>query len=298
MELRHLQYFIAVAEELHFGKAALRLNMTQPPLSQQIKQLEKELGVTLLKRTKRIVQLTAAGEIFLKQCRMALTQIDQAIEMAQRTARGEHGHLVIGFVGSATYEFLPPIIREYRKMFPSVKIELQEISSHRQEEELLKGNIDIGILHPPLVHPELHTETTKSSPCILALPKQHPLALKTSISVKDLANEPIITLAKEAWPTLYTDFIKLCEEAGFVPNIVQEATEYQMVIGLVTAGIGITIVPSSARRLFNLDVTYRSVNDFQLKAEWIIAYRKDSQNPVLRQFVDISKAVKEVSGSM
>ncbi|MCY8204491.1 LysR family transcriptional regulator [Bacillus sp. N12A5] len=293
MELRHLQYFIAVAEELHFGKAARRLNMTQPPLSQQIKQLEEEVGVTLLKRTKRFVELTAAGEIFLNHCRSALMQIEQGIELAQRTARGEHGHLVIGFVGSATYEFLPPIIREYRKKFPSVKIELKEIASYRQQEELLKGNIDIGILHPPLEHPELQIETTQSSPCILALPKQHPLALKESIDITDLENEPIITLSKEAWPTLYTDFIQLCEKAGFKPNVVQEATEYQMVIGLVTAGIGITIVPSSARRLFNLDVTYRSVDHFQLKAEWIIAYRKDSQNPVLGQFVDICKSLNE-----
>lgn len=145
MELRHLQYFIAVAEELHFGKAARRLNMTQPPLSQQIKQLEEEVGVTLLKRTKRFVELTAAGEIFLNHCRMALMQIGQGIELAQRTARGEQGLLVIGFVGSATYEFLPPIVREYRKKFPSVKIELREISSSRQQEELLKGNIDIGL---------------------------------------------------------------------------------------------------------------------------------------------------------
>ncbi|NTU26028.1 LysR family transcriptional regulator [Bacillus tequilensis] len=288
MELRHLQYFIVVAEELHFGRAARRLNMTQPPLSQQIKQLEEEIGVTLLKRTKRMVELTAAGEIFLNHCRTALMQIDQAIELAQRTARGEHGHLVIGFVGSATYEFLPPIVREYRKKFPSVKIELREISSFRQQDELLKGNIDIGILHPPLQHTALHTEIAQSSPCILALPKQHPLASKESITIEDLRDEPIITVSKEAWPTLYLDFIQLCEQAGFKPNIVQEATEYQMVIGLVSAGIGITFVPSSAKKLFNLDVTYRTLDQIQLNAEWVIAYRKDNCNPLLKQFIHIS----------
>ncbi|MDN0192064.1 als operon DNA-binding transcriptional repressor AlsR [Bacillus stercoris] len=288
MELRHLQYFIAVAEELHFGKAARRLNMTQPPLSQQIKQLEEEVGVTLLKRTKRFVELTAAGEIFLNHCRMALMQIGQGIELARRTARGEHGHLVIGFVGSATYEFLPPIVREYRKKFPSVKIELREISSSRQQEELLKGNIDIGILHPPLQHTALHIETAQSSPCVLALPKQHPLTSKESITIEDLKDEPIITVAKEAWPTLYMDFIQFCEQAGFKPNIVQEATEYQMVIGLVSAGIGITFVPSSAKKLFNLDVTYRNMDQIQLNAEWVIAYRKDNHNPLLKHFIHIS----------
>ncbi|ABS75648.1 MULTISPECIES: acetoin biosynthesis transcriptional regulator AlsR [Bacillus] len=287
MELRHLQYFIAVAEELHFGKAALRLNMTQPPLSQQIKQLEKEVGVTLLKRTKRVVELSAAGESFLKHSRNAIEEIDKAIEMAQRTARGELGRLVVGFVGSATYEFLPPIIREFREKFPSVKLDLREISSFRQQEELLKGNIDIGILHPPLQHSALHMEKVQSSPCILALPKQHPLTAKQTIDIQDLKNEPIITLSKETWPTLYLEFVNYCEQAGFKPKIVQEATEYQMVIGLVSAGIGVTFVPSSAKKLFNLEVAYRGINQVQLTAEWVIAYRKDNQNPILKHFLDI-----------
>ena len=287
MELRHLQYFIAVAEELHFGKAALRLNMTQPPLSQQIKQLEKEVGVTLLKRTKRVVELSAAGESFLKHSRNAIEQIDKAIEMAQRTARGELGRLVVGFVGSATYEFLPPIIREFREKFPSVKLDLREISSFRQQEELLKGNIDIGILHPALQHSALHMEKVQSSPCILALPKQHPLTAKQTIDIQDLKNQPIITLAKETWPTLYLEFVNFCEQAGFKPKIVQEATEYQMVIGLVSAGIGVTFVPSSAKKQFNLEVAYRDINQVQLTAEWVIAYRKDNQNPILKHFLEI-----------
>lgn len=207
--------------------------------------------------------------------------------MAQRTARGELGRLVVGFVGSATYEFLPPIIREFREKFPSVKLDLREISSFRQQEELLKGNIDIGILHPPLQHSALHMEKVQSSPCILALPKRHPLTAKQTIDIQDLKNEPIITLSKETWPTLYLEFVNYCEQAGFKPKIVQEATEYQMVIGLVSAGIGVTFVPSSAKKLFNLEVAYRGINQVRLTAEWVIAYRKDNQNPILKHFLDI-----------
>ncbi|MFT0801581.1 LysR family transcriptional regulator [Bacillus swezeyi] len=288
MELRHLRYFMVVAEELHFGKAALRLQMTQPPLSQQIKQLENEIGVTLLKRSKRAVRLTAAGGVFLKQIKEGLSQIDQAVDMAQRTARGELGRLVIGFVGSATFEIMPPIIREYRNQFPSVKIELRELSTPNQVKALLNGHIDIGVLHPPLGNDELITNTVKKSHCVLALPKQHPLTKKTRVDLKDLEEESLIVIAKESWPSLYTEFNFLCEKAGFIPNIAQEATEYQMVIGLVSAGMGIAVVPTAAKRLFNLDVVYKEIEDLPLRAEWVTAYRKDNRNPALRHFIDVS----------
>lgn len=288
MELRHLRYFMVVAEELHFGKAALRLNMTQPPLSQQIKQLESEIGVTLLKRSKRAVRLTAAGGVFLKQIKEGLSQIDQAVDMAQRTARGELGRLVIGFVGSATYEIMPPIIREYRNRFPSVQIDLRELSTPNQIDALLNGHIDIGVLHPPLGNDELKSYTVKKSHCVLALPKHHPLTEKARVHLKDLEEELLIVIAKEAWPSLYTEFNFLCEKAGFIPNIAQEATEYQMVIGLVSAGMGIAVVPTAAKRLFNLDVVYKEIEDFPLRAEWITAHRKDNRNPALKHFIEIS----------
>ncbi|MFN2744521.1 MULTISPECIES: acetoin biosynthesis transcriptional regulator AlsR [Bacillus] len=288
MELRHLRYFMVVAEELHFGKAALRLQMTQPPLSQQIKQLESEIGVTLLKRSKRAVKLTAAGSVFLKQITEGLSQIDQAVDMAQRTARGELGRLVIGFVGSATFEIMPPIIREYRNQFPSVKIELRELSTPNQIKALLNGHIDIGVLHPPLGNDELKTNTLKKSRCVLALPKYHPLTEKARVQLKDLEDEALIVIAKESWPSLYTEFNFLCEKAGFIPNIAQEATEYQMVIGLVSAGMGVAVVPAAAKRLFNLDVIYKEIEDMPLHAEWITAHRKDNRNPALKHFIDVS----------
>ncbi|MED3150925.1 LysR family transcriptional regulator, partial [Bacillus thuringiensis] len=150
MELRHLQYFVVVAEELHFGRAAARLQMTQPPLSQQIQQLEKEMGVTLFSRTKRKVELTEAGEMFLKEVKKAFEQIEKAVEVAQSAQRGEVGSLSIGFVGAAIYDILPSIVREYRKKFPRVSVALHELSTPDQVHALHDNRIDIGFLRPPI----------------------------------------------------------------------------------------------------------------------------------------------------
>ncbi len=166
MELRHLQYFVTVAEELHFGRAAARLNMTQPPLSQQIKQFEEELGFPLFHRSKRVVELTAAGKVFLHEVRGVLHQLDKAVDHARHTARGELGKIIIGFVGTATYDILPPVVREFRERYPSVSIELQQLSVPQQLEALLNGEIDIGFLHPTSPQEELVNRLMKQSECI------------------------------------------------------------------------------------------------------------------------------------
>ncbi|MFS0654134.1 acetoin biosynthesis transcriptional regulator AlsR [Bacillus sp. 179-C3.3 HS] len=285
MELRHLQYFVTVAEELHFGRAATRLNMTQPPLSQQIKQFEEELGFPLFHRSKRAVELTAAGKVFLHEVRGVLQQLGKAVDHARHTARGELGKIIIGFVGTATYDILPPVVREFREMYPSVSMELKQLSVQQQRRALLNGEIDIGFLHPSAPHDQLISRLMKRSECIFAIPKNHPLAEKETVSIKDTENEPIISLSKESWPSLYQHFVLVCEKYGFSPNIVQEAAEYQMVIGLVTAGIGIAIIPQSARRLLNLDVVYRSIEDEKILAEWTISYRRENHNPALFHLV-------------
>ncbi|MFP7471445.1 LysR family transcriptional regulator [Niallia taxi] len=285
MELRHLQYFQTVAEELHFGRAAARLNMTQPPLSQQIKQLEEELGFPLFHRSSRAVELTTAGDVFLGQIRSILSQLDRAVDTARHTARGELGKIIIGFVGTATYEILPPAIKEFRTIFPSIDIELRQLSAPNQLNALLNGDIDIGFSHPPVASCELISSSLKKSECVIAIPKNHRLADKQAVAITDMMNEPIISLSKEAWPSLYEDFIQLCNKHGFQPNIVQESTEYQMVIGLVTAGIGIAVVPDSAKKLFNLDVLYKKLDQEELIAEWIISYRRENHNPALFHLV-------------
>ncbi|SHH54707.1 DNA-binding transcriptional regulator, LysR family [Virgibacillus chiguensis] len=286
IELHHLRYFIVVAEELHFGKAALRLQMTQPPLSQQIKHLEREIGVTLLKRSKRTVTLTTAGKVFLKHVKQGLAQIDYAVDMAKQTERGESGELKIGFVGSATFEILPPLIRKYQKRFPSVKIGLQELSTANQVKGLLNGSIDIGILHPPIKNDDLILHTVKKDNCVLVVPKGHSLALKEPVHLKDLHSESMIFISKETWPYLYSKFNLLCKKAGFTPNIHHESTEYHMIISLVSAGLGVSIVPSTAKKSLNFDVVYKEIENFSLDAEWVTAHKKDNQNPALLNFTE------------
>ncbi|MTT30779.1 LysR family transcriptional regulator [Terrilactibacillus sp. BCM23-1] len=291
MELRHLHYFIIVAEELHFGRAAVRLQMTQPPLSQQIKQLENEIGVDLFKRTKRHVELTTAGKMFLNDAKQALSVLDQAVDTAQRAQRGEIGHIAVGFVGSATYDILPDIVREFRRKFPDVSIELQELSTPDQIKALHDGYLDIGMVHPPINSSMITTEILLRGKCALSMPKNHPLAKKEAIYLKDLVDIPFIVVSRDIWPALYDDFVSLFQDAGFTPKIVQEANEYQMVLGLVSAGIGIGVVPSTAEKNFNLDVVYKEIEDYPLNAILSVAYRKTDENPSLKRFIDISKEI-------
>ncbi|GGL53584.1 acetoin biosynthesis transcriptional regulator AlsR [Sporolactobacillus putidus] len=292
MEFRHLLYFITVAEELHFGRAAARLQMTQPPLSKQIQQLEEETGVTLFKRTKRHVELTTAGEIFLPEARQILAQMRQAVDTAQRAQRGEFGRLVIGFVGSATYDILPEIIREYRRKFPHVAVVLHELSTPDQLNALTGGRIDIGLLHPPVNSSLIEAEPVKSGYCALSLPKNHPLAKKAKIRIEDLRDRPFIVVSRDIWPGLYDEFLSLFQNVDFTPKIVQEATEYQMVVGLVSAGIGIGVVPATAEKLFNLEVVYREIEGFPLRAVLSMAHLKKNTNPALKQFITLTRRLR------
>ncbi|MBV9229224.1 MAG: LysR family transcriptional regulator, partial [Chloroflexi bacterium] len=192
MELRHLHYFIAVAEELHFGKAAERLQMAQPPLSQQIRQLEDELGVQLFYRTKRHVQLTEAGHVFLQEARQTLIQAEQAIVAARRAGRGELGRLAIGFVGSATSDILPTLIRGFQERYPEVELLLRELTTAQQVRALQDGRIHVGILRPPVHDDTLRIETLFKEPLIVALPERHPLSSQVQLPIEALAREHFI----------------------------------------------------------------------------------------------------------
>lgn len=295
MELRHLKYFVTVAEELHFGRAAARLQMTQPPLSKQIRELEEEMGVQLFKRTKRHVELTTAGAFFLPEARQVITQLDQAIETAQRAERGELGRLVIGFVGSATYNILPELIREYRKKFPDVSIALHELSTPDQVRELTADRIDVGLLHPPIGSSLIDTFPVQIGHSALSLPRHHRLADKAKITIQDLKDEPFIVVSRDIWPGLYDEFLSLFQNAGFTPRIVQEATEYQMVVGLVSAGIGIGVVPATAEKLFNHEVVYRQIDGAPLSAVLSMAWMKKNENPALMQFIALTKRIRKLS---
>ncbi|MDQ0189197.1 LysR family transcriptional regulator [Alicyclobacillus cycloheptanicus] len=293
MELRHLEYFVAVAEELNFARAAARLKMTQPPLSQQILQLERELGVQLFQRTKRKVELTAAGEVFLREARDVLARVDHAAEQARRADRGEIGELSIGFVGSATYDILPVVVREYRRRYPHVHLSLTEMATPVQVEALARRDIDVGVLRPPVAG-AIESVTIHAAHCVLAIPKGHPLAQAPSISVQDTACVPHILIARKTWAGLHDEIVSLCNRSGFTPHIVQEAFEFQTVLGLVAAGIGIAFVPPSAQNLHARDVVYRTVAGPAPMAAMAIAWRTTDASALVRNFVDIASAWEQL----
>ena len=220
IELRHLRYFIAVAEELHFGRAADRLHMAQPPLSQQIRQLEAELGFQLFHRTKRSVELTEAGQVFLKDCRKIFRQLDQAVRTGQQASRGELGQLAIAFVSSAAYNILPPILQAFRAAMPQVRLELHELTTDQQVRWMQDGRIDVGFVRPPVEDEQLQLMTIFREPLVVALPIAHPLAEQPQVSLAALASEPFILFPRPLAPGLYDQIISLCQQAEFSPTVV------------------------------------------------------------------------------
>src|SRR3954453_15892050 len=202
MELRHLRYFVAVAEELHFGRAARRLQLAQPPLSRQIQGLEQELGVRLLERTKRHVELTPAGKVFLEHARKLLTEADHAVAAARRAARGEIGRLAIGFVGAATYSALPELLRVFHTRFPDVELVLYEMTSAHQHDALREGRIEVGFVRPAIPDDTLARRVARGEPLVAALPAGHRLARRDEpIPLSDLAGEPFILFPRDPRPS-------------------------------------------------------------------------------------------------
>jgi DNA-binding transcriptional LysR family regulator len=294
VELRHLEYFVAVAEELHFGRAAARLQIAQPPLSQQIRKLEEELEVQLFFRTKRHVQLTAAGEIFLEEARQTLVQAARAREMAQKASRGELGRLAIGFVGSAISEALPLLLLPFRERFPDIELTLRELTTSQQIRALRDGRIQVGILRPPISDVTLSVETLLKEPLLVALPEPHPLARQKSLPVEALAQERFIIFPRAQGPGLYDQIISLCQQAGFSLQIIQEAIQMQTILGLVAAGLGVALVPASARYLRCTGVAYCELEPSAIHVEIALAWPKDAASPTLQAFLEVAReAIKD-----
>jgi len=259
MELRHLRYFIAVAEELNFTRAAERLHMAQPPLSQQIQHLEAELGFQLFRRTKRTVVLTEAGQVFFEESQKILLQVDRAIQLAQQTSRGELGQLTIGFVSSAAYNVVPAILQQFRTLHPAVKLELREMRTNEQLQRLRFGQIDIGFVRPPIEEDGINSEIVFREALIVALPETHPNADRAHVELRELAGEPFILFPRSLAPGLYDPIVSLCLEAGFSPIAGQEAIQMQTIISLVAAEMGVAIVPASMQNFQRKGVVYKSL---------------------------------------
>ncbi len=264
MELRHLRYFITVAEELHFTRAAERLNMGQPPLSQQIQALEKEMGVELFERTKRKVALTTAGKCFFEEAQHILDQVKIAVDKTQRIAHGELGELRLGFTASFPMtSLLPNILYEYRQCYPNVTLRLKEMYTPDQFNALLHNKIDVGIVrsNEPTAPEGISMITLRRDPLLLVVHKHHPFAELPSISLAQCKDESFIAYPSAAG-TLFRRYVQqLCKKAGFEQRIVQEAGEAVTKISLVATGLGITVLPSPIDSLRIEGVRYIPLSD-------------------------------------
>lgn len=287
IELRHLRYFMMVAEELHFGRAAHRLHMAQPPLSQQIRQLEAKLGFQLFHRTKRSVQLTEAGEVFLTECQKIFWQLEQAVQTGQQVSRGEMGQLAIAFVSSAAYNVLPGILRAFRSAFPQVRLELHELTTDQQLEGLRAGRIDLGFVRPPIEDSGLAWTPIFQEPLAVALPEAHALADQMQVALAELAGEAFILFPRSLAPGLYDQIISLCQQGGFSPNVVQEAIQMQTIISLVAADMGVAIVPLSLQNLQRTGVVYRPLQESTPRAAIAIAWRQLNPSATVQRFLEI-----------
>ncbi|NEQ47343.1 MAG: LysR family transcriptional regulator [Leptolyngbya sp. SIOISBB] len=293
MELRHLRYFVAVAEELHFGRAAQRLQMAQQPLSRQIRHLESELNVLLFHRTKRTVRLTEAGKAFWQEAQKTLRQAEHAIAVAQQVDRGEAGHLQVGFTGPILNSVLPAIVRQFTERYPDIHLELNRLSTAEQIDALLSQNIQVGLLHPPIDAPSLAQAVIYREPLIAAIPDIHPLAqdLSEPISVKALANEPFILFPRQIGPTLYDAIISFCQQSGFSPTVVQEAFPQQTILGLIASGLGVSLIHASVECIQQRGVVTLPLREITPQLESAIVWSTDTPHPALFKFLEVVQEI-------
>ncbi len=301
MELRHLRYFIAVAEELHFTRAAERLHIGQPPLSHAIQVLEADVGARLLERTKRWVRLTEAGKLFLADARKILAMAEQAVETARRAERGETGELRIGFTYSTPLTPLfAEVINRYRQEFPLVTLTLHEMATMRQLDAIGERTLDLGFTRPPEVAVPAGIKLTslREDPLMLVLPTGHPLAAKAAIEIRELEDESFVMYPPGAGTGIYPQILRLCRAAGFVPRIGQTAGEASTIIGLVAAGSGVTLLPASFDRIRMDGVCYRPITDRDATTMLLLAQRDGEHAPLIDAFVAlVTDAAKPKTGS-
>lgn len=290
IELRHLRYFCAVADELHFGRAARRLHIAQPALSRQIRKLEEEVGTTLLARTQRSVALTMPGQAFLERAEQILDNVSQAVAEANRIADGQTGSLRVAFIHSSTYNLTPTALDIFATHHPGIRLELQEMTVIDQKRAIGRGDVDIGLLRPPVEDRSLSFESVMKEGFVLAVPRQHRLADQPIVNLRALAHEQFIMFERRQSPLFHERIMQSCEEAGFVPRVAQEAIQIHTVLGLVGAGLGIALMPDAAQKLLMPRVCFIRVAQPIQPVEIALAWRRDNLNPALPLF---RQAVKD-----
>ena len=298
MELRHLRYFVAVAEELNFARAARRVRIAQPSLTKQIQQLEQELGFPLLYRTKKKVELLDTGRVLLDEAQVLLRQAEKAIQTTRRTHTGESGRLVIGFSPSAAPEVLPRILRRYHALYPNVVVDLLEIASTKNAEALLESLMSVAVVRSPsFLNRELFCfEIIQRERFVIALPDSHPLAKQKSIRIKALASEPLIVPPLQPGWGYSEAIFQIFRDNGIEPRITEEATQALAVITLVAGGFGVALVPVSISNLRLPGVTYRPIKGRCRTSDLTLVWRRDSRASTVRAFLEVVR--KEYPGTI
>lgn len=290
MDFRRLRYFVAVAEERNFSRAAERLHIAQPGLSNQVKQLEEDIGVRLFDRSNRGVRLTEAGKLLLEETQQMYAQMEGALRMIQRVGHGEVGRLTLGFVPSAFNEILPPLLRTFQEAFADVELLLREMNPDQLVQSLRGENIDVAFMYLPVENDDLDCRPVSREPLVVALPEKHPLAGEVEIDVRRLAEEHFVLPARYHTPGLRARVMDVCREAGFVPKAVQRE-EWLMqttIVGLVASNVGIALMPASLERnLRRSGVVYKPIEGTPPTVEMGIVWRQDDGSPVLQSFLGI-----------
>lgn len=290
MELRHLRYFVALAEELHFGRAALRLAITQPPLSFAIQSLERELGLQLFERDNKRVALTEAGAAYYVEAQAILYRIERANETARSVASGNLGRLDIGFTGSMVYRHVPRIVSSFLERHPGIEVTLREQSSMEQIEGLRHGQLNAGFINTPHVPEGLAGLALPEDIFVCCLPETHPLAQRKKIALKELAGSPFIMFAREISPANYDNVIAICRQAGFEPRTRYAARQWLTITALVANGMGVSIVPQSLTRSAIAGARFVPLSDARAVSAAHLVWHPESRTPAFQYFLDVAAA--------
>ncbi|MCU0570614.1 MAG: LysR family transcriptional regulator [Oculatellaceae cyanobacterium Prado106] len=291
MEFRQLKYFVTVAEELHFGRAAALLHLSQPALSKQIQSLEESLEVQLFERTKHWVRLTIAGQQLFESAQRILQDVEVGIQTTKQVAEGRIGQVRVGFTEATLFSLAPQVTKQYRDHYPQVQLILVSGGTEAHVEALRTHRIDVGLVYLPIREPSLAVEPLFEEVYVVALPASHRLARQKQLTLQSLAEEPLIFYPRSLAPVLYANFVQQCEQAGFTPNIVQEAELAQTRLGLVAAGVGLSFVLSDMQNLSAKGVVYRPFSENFLTLKLVLAWRQNESSPVVHELLKVFRQI-------
>ncbi len=296
MEFRHLRYFLALAEELHFGRAAQRLSISQPPLSLNIQQLEASVGAQLFTRNSRGVQLTAAGQAFVPAARALLAQAGAAMREAREVAQGQAGELQIGFAGTMLYCGLPQILQRFQAGHPRLKLVLRELSSSEQLSELVRDRLDVGFVHTPRVPPGFEHLLVASQPLVACLPAAHALARRQRIGLRDLQGQALVVVSRTVSPDYHERILMACEQAGWLPPAVHELRHWLSVVALVAQGLGVALVPQALAQSALAGAAFVPLAGSDLRYDTRCLWRSGRDQTALQDFVNSLRAERGGAG--